>query len=138
MGVNQQLSVRAFCHALHTHSLEAALALLNQGVPHRYTAAYQVDGAVVRQVAVFDKAGRLFPEAYVNVPFELSSRNTSRETARSGHKIRRKIVDWPGIPTGASSLRTRVWQSMAMRVRSSAPCATSTSIRLRSPKVSSR
>lgn len=105
----QNLAVEAFRHALFAHGLEAALAFLNEGVPHRYTAAYQVDGRLVRQLAVFDKAGREFPEAYVNVPIELSlaqyvvrdgmfrTQDSSSDCRLAGHPYRGVLASYQGV-----------------------------------------
>jgi GAF domain-containing protein len=41
--------------ALRTQGLHAALRLLNDRVPHRFTGVYRFDGATLRNVALFDR-----------------------------------------------------------------------------------
>jgi len=57
---------------LRSTGLQAALQVLNQRVPHRFTAVYQLNGDVMRNVAIVDKAGEIVPDSLLSVPFTSS------------------------------------------------------------------
>jgi GAF domain-containing protein len=48
------------------------LSYLNAGVPHRYTAIYRFEDDLLRNVALFDKRGKVRPEFLLAVPFKHS------------------------------------------------------------------
>ena len=50
----------------------AALAYLNEGVPHRFTAIYRFAGPILHNVLLHDKAGRMRPDFLAVVPFTRS------------------------------------------------------------------
>lgn len=50
----QDLSV-VFEHVLHETGLHGALRFLNARTPHRFTGVYRYDGAMLRNVALFDQ-----------------------------------------------------------------------------------
>jgi len=49
-----------------------ALAYLNAGVAHRFTAIYRFEGELLRNVLLHDKLGRMRPEFLLAVPFKHS------------------------------------------------------------------
>jgi len=51
---------------------DAALAYLNKGVPHRYTAVYRFDGDLLRNVLLCDKLDKVRPDFLLAVPFKHS------------------------------------------------------------------
>jgi hypothetical protein len=53
-----------FAQALANEGLAAALAVLNEGVPHRFTALTRIDREWLRPIELFDKAGQP-PEGFV-------------------------------------------------------------------------
>ncbi|MFM9901330.1 MAG: guanylate cyclase [Polaromonas sp.] len=57
---------------LQCKGLEAGLSVLNQRVPHRFTAVFKLDGAMMRNVAIVDKLGEVVPESFKVIPFENS------------------------------------------------------------------
>ena len=60
-------SLEAFSETLQARGTEAAIAYLNDGVPHRYTAVYRLDGQILRNVILHDKAGEMRPEFLMSV-----------------------------------------------------------------------
>lgn len=53
---------------LRASGLYSALQLLNARVPHRFTAVYQLNGDLMRNIAIVDKAGAVVPENLLTVP----------------------------------------------------------------------
>ena len=49
-----------------------ALAFLNEGVAHRYSAVYRLSGLTLKNVLLHDKTGRLRPEYLAAIPFDSS------------------------------------------------------------------
>lgn len=58
--------------ALSQGGPDAALAYLNKGVPHRYTAVYRFDGDLLRNVLLCDKLDQVRPDFLLAVPFKHS------------------------------------------------------------------
>lgn len=66
------LALTEFLEELQRKGLEAGLSVLNQRVPHRFTAVFKFDGAMMRNVAIIDKHGEVVPESIKVIPFENS------------------------------------------------------------------
>ena len=66
------LALTEFLEELQRKGLEAGLSVLNQRVPHRFTAVFKFDGAMMRNVAIIDKLGEVVPESIKVIPFENS------------------------------------------------------------------
>jgi hypothetical protein len=65
-------SIDAFKSALASSGADSALEFLNAGVPHRYSAVYRLEGDVLRNILLHDKAGEVRPAYLAEVPFETS------------------------------------------------------------------
>ena len=65
-------SVERFAEIHQDAGAVEALAYLNRGVPHRYTAVYELRRDVLRNVAICDKMGKMRPEFLAEVPFRES------------------------------------------------------------------
>lgn len=99
-----------FSSVLGTRGPEAALAYLNEAVPHRYTAAYRVDGARLVNVFLHDKQGAMRPEFLAVVPFETSfcqfvlrdglfrTDDSSADARLDGHPYQGVMVCYHGVP----------------------------------------
>jgi hypothetical protein len=100
----------SFLETLNTRGVEAALAFLNAKVAHRYTAAYRVDGGMLRNVALHDKEGEVRPEFLAVVPFESSfcqfvlrdgsfrTDNSGTDARLDGHPYQGVMVCYHGVP----------------------------------------
>jgi len=88
----------------------AALAYLNEGVPHRFSAIYRFAGPLLHNVLLHDKAGRMRPEFLAVVPFTRSfcqfvvkegSFRTDNSVADSrlvGHALRGIVISYHSVP----------------------------------------
>jgi GAF domain-containing protein len=65
-------SIESFKATLSSEGADAALAFLNAGVPHRFSAVYRLDGRTLKNVLLYDKANEITPAYLVEVPFETS------------------------------------------------------------------
>lgn len=65
-------TLEALQAALKEGGPDAALAYLNRGVAHRYTAAYRFDGELLRNVLLCDKLDKVRPDFLLAVPFKHS------------------------------------------------------------------
>ena len=95
---------------LHAEGPAAALAYLNEGVPHRYSAVYRFAGPMLRNVLLHDKAGEMRPEYLAAVPFDKSFcqfvlRDSSFRTDDSaadprleGHPYQGVVVSYHSVP----------------------------------------
>jgi len=103
-------NIHAVSAALSQHDPEGALAFLNAGVPHRYSAVYRIDGGILKNVLLHDKAGELRPDFLAEVPFETSFcqfviRDGHFQTCESGadprldgHPYQGVMVSYHGVP----------------------------------------
>ncbi|MBC7602714.1 MAG: GAF domain-containing protein [Ramlibacter sp.] len=66
------MSIHTIRDALRSGGLPAALQVLNDRVPHRFTAVYQLDGDFMRNVAIVDKSGEVVRDDLLSVPFTSS------------------------------------------------------------------
>ncbi len=90
--------------------LPAALLELNRRVPHRYTAAYRLDGQRLRNVELIDKAGEDRPEFLAEVPFANSfcqfvlrdggflTSDSGHDARLDGHPYKGVMVAYHGVP----------------------------------------
>ena len=63
-------SIEKFSEIHQAEGALEALRYLNNGVSHRYTAVYELLPNVLKNVALFDKAGEVQPDFLAEVPFE--------------------------------------------------------------------
>ncbi|SCK16029.1 hypothetical protein VAR608DRAFT_1048 [Variovorax sp. HW608] len=103
-------SVEAFRDVLRSAGVEEALAWLNSGVPHRFSAIYRFEGALLRNEFLFDKKGAAPPAYLLAVPFEVSFcqfalRDGSFRTDNSAvderlreHPYRGVVVSYHSVP----------------------------------------
>ena len=73
----------SFVSTLTAQGPAAAVAWLNAGVPHRYTAVYRVDGGMLRNVLLHDKRGEMRPAFLAEVPSKAASASSCFGTASS-------------------------------------------------------
>jgi GAF domain-containing protein len=90
--------------------LAAALLELNLRVPHRYTAVYRLDGAMLRNVELADKLGEARPEFLAAVPMgasfcqfvlkegEFLTSNSCDDDRLNGHPYKGVMVAYHGVP----------------------------------------
>lgn len=88
----------------------AALAYLNEGVPHRFTAIYRFAGPVLHNVFLHDKAGRMRPDFLAVVPFTRSfcqfvvkggafrTDNSVADPRLVGHALRGIVISYHSVP----------------------------------------
>ncbi len=89
---------------------EAALAFLNAGVPHRYSAVYRLDGRTLKNVLLCDKADEITPAYLAEVPFETSfcqfvirdghfqTTDSGTDARLVGHPYQGVMVAYHGVP----------------------------------------
>ena len=99
-----------FSSILATGGPEAALAYLNEGVPHRYSAVYRFAGPMLRNVLIHDKEGKMRPEYLAAVPFDQSFRqfvlrdssfrtdDSSTDPRLDGHPYQGVVVSYHSVP----------------------------------------
>lgn len=96
--------------ALQAGGAGAAVAYLNRGVPHRYTAIYQLDGERLRNLYLHDKAGEVRPEFLAEVPMAHSfcqfvlrdglfrTDDSAVDARLDGHPYQGVMVSYHGVP----------------------------------------
>ena len=101
---------RIFSSALTSRGPADALAYLNDGVPHRYSALYRIDGQILRNVLLHDKKGELRPDFLAAVPFESSfcqfvlrdgvflTDDSGSDSRLAGHPYQGVMVSYHGVP----------------------------------------
>ena len=72
LGLKTMRTLEDLRTALSHGGPDAAMAYLNQGVPHRYTAVYRFDGDLLRNVLLRDKLDQVRPDFLLAVPFKHS------------------------------------------------------------------
>lgn len=99
-----------FANILNALGAPAALAYLNAGVPHRYSAIYRLQDGMFENIYLHDKQGEVIPEFLAVVPFEVSFcqfvlRDTAFRTDDSGtdrrldrHKYQGVVASYHGVP----------------------------------------
>jgi hypothetical protein len=68
----QARDVTALSSVLKSRGAGAALAYLNEGVPHRFSGVYRIDGSNLRNVLLVDKQGQMRPAFLEVVPMDAS------------------------------------------------------------------
>lgn len=102
--------IRQFQNALAGLGAPAALAYLNAGVDHRYTAAYRLADQKFENVFLHDKQGEVVPEFLAVVPFEesfcqfvlrdgsFSTSDSAADRRLDGHLYQGVVVCYHGVP----------------------------------------
>lgn len=102
--------IEAFSSLLATEGPEAALRILNSGVPHRYTAVYRFEGELLRNVLLHDKRRQMRPEFLIAVPFKQSfcqfvqrdqafrTDDSANDERLVGHPYRGVVVSYHSVP----------------------------------------
>lgn len=100
----------AFYAALADEGLSQALAVLNRNVPHRYTAVYRLEDAMLHNHSLFDKLGAVLTDDLASVPLGISfcqfvlrdgvfSTSDSGSDGRlAGHPYQGVVVAYTGVP----------------------------------------
>ena len=99
-----------FISKIETECWAQALAFLNEGVPHRYTAAYRIRESIFENVALHDKKGEVRPDFLAAVPFEASfcqfvlrdgvfmTEDSARDGRLDGHPYQGVMISYHGVP----------------------------------------
>jgi len=100
----------AFSAVLADSGPAAALAYLNEGVPHRFSAVYRFAGPLLHNVLLHDKAGRMRPDFLAVVPFTRSfcqfvvkdgafrTDNSVADPRLFGHALRGIVISYHSVP----------------------------------------
>ena len=103
-------SLDDFSAMLQSEGPSAAVAYLNRGVPHRYTAVYKIDGDRLCNVLLHDKAGEVRPEFLADVAFSDSfcqfvlrdgafqTGDSANDSRLDGHPYQGVMVCYYGVP----------------------------------------
>ncbi|MDM0103298.1 guanylate cyclase [Variovorax sp. J22R24] len=103
-------SLDAISTVLAAEGPPAALAYLNDGVPHRFTAVYRFAGPILHNVFLHDKAGRMRPDFLAVVPFSRSfcqfvvkdrsfrTDNSVADPRLFGHALRGIVISYHSVP----------------------------------------
>lgn len=91
--------IREFRNILSSVGASAALAYLNAGVDHRYTAAYRLNGRQFENVLLHDKQSEVVPEFLVVVPFDVSFCQFVLRDGVFRTSTLPKTAGWTGTPT---------------------------------------
>jgi GAF domain-containing protein len=114
-GMALPRNLETFSAVLHAEGPEAALAYLNEGVPHRYSAVYRFAGPMLRNVLLHDKAGEMRPEFLVAVPFDQSfcqfvlrdgsfrTDDSATDPRLKDHPYRGVVVSYHSVPLTTSA-----------------------------------
>lgn len=101
---------QTFTNILTALGAPAALAYLNAGVPHRYSAIYRLQDGMFENIYLHDKQAEVIPEFLAVVPFEVSFcqfvlRDTAFSTVDSAadkrldrHKYQGVVASYHGVP----------------------------------------
>lgn len=96
--------------ALLLSGLNAGLRVLNDRVPHRFTAVYKLDAGVMRNVAIVDKLGEVVPADFLEVPLQNSfcqfvlrdgvfrTGNSAEDSRLNGHPFQGIVSSYVGLP----------------------------------------
>ena len=102
----------------------AALAYLNEGVPHRFSAVYRFAGPLLHNVLLHDKAGRIRPDFLAVVPFTRSycqyvvreaafrTDNSLADPRLFGHALRGIVVSYHSVPM-LDPLSGQLWGTLS-------------------------
>ena len=107
---NSPRHIDGFTAALATDGAPAALAFLNAGVPHRYSALYRLNGDRLTNLLLHDKAGELRPDFLAEVPMGtsfcqfvirdgvFSTTDSGTDRRLDGHPYQGVMVSYHGVP----------------------------------------
>jgi GAF domain-containing protein len=102
--------VDTFRSALVLEGGPAALAFLNAGVAHRYSAVYRIDDGRLKNVLLHDKQGEVRPDFLAEVPFASSfcqfvirdghftTTDSATDPRLDGHPYQGVMVSYHGVP----------------------------------------
>ena len=102
--------LETFSAILRAEGPDAALAYLNEGVPHRFSAVYRFAGPLLRNVLFHDKAGEMRPEFLAAVPFDASfcqfvlrdgvfrTDDSAADARLKGHPYQGVVVSYHSVP----------------------------------------
>jgi hypothetical protein len=113
--------------------LSAALALLNSGVSHRYTAVYRAVNDAMVNVELADKLGEPRPDFLAQVPVASSfcqyvlrdasflTANSDSDLRLNGHPYQGVMLAYFGVPTSTLKARQLVLCAISMSLARSSP-----------------
>ncbi|OUM04075.1 hypothetical protein [Variovorax sp. JS1663] len=102
--------LETFSAVLRAEGPAAALAYLNEGVPHRYSAIYRFAGLKLQNVFLQDKLGEMRPQYLATVPFDQSfcqfvrrdsafrTDNSAVDPRLEGHPYQGVVVSYHSVP----------------------------------------
>jgi GAF domain-containing protein len=103
-------NVQSLKTELDTQGAAAALAFLNAGVKHRYSAVYRLEGGKLKNVLLHDKAGEIRPDFLAEVALETSfcqfvirdghfqTSDSGTDHRLDGHPYQGVMVSYHGVP----------------------------------------
>ena len=103
-------NVQSLKAALDTQGAAAALAFLNAGVKHRYSAVYRLEGGKLKNVLLHDKADEMRPDFLAEVALETSfcqfvirdgyfqTSDSGTDHRLDGHPYQGVMVSYHGVP----------------------------------------
>lgn len=106
----QARSFATFSSVLKSRGAAAALAYLNDGVPHRFSGVYRIDGENLRNVLLVDKQGQMRPAFLEVVPMDASfcqfvvrdglfrTNNSAADVRLDGHPYQGVVVSYHAVP----------------------------------------
>jgi len=108
-------TLQDFEATLSTEGPAAALAYLNRGVAHRYSAIYRFDGELLRNVFLHDKLEQVRPDFLLAVPFRHSfcqfvrrdqafrTEDSRRDPRLDGHPYQGVVISYHSVPLVADN-----------------------------------
>jgi len=117
-------TLEAVSEVLATGGPAAALAYLNEGVPHRFSAVYRFSGPLLHNVLLHDKAGRIRPEFLAVVPFSRSfcqfvvkdaafrTDNSVADPRLIGHALRGIVISYHSVPV-LDAVSGQLWGTLS-------------------------
>jgi len=90
--------------------LQSAIACLNEGVPHRFTAVYRLTGELLQVRAIHDKQSQVTPADLMAIPLRhslcqfairagsLETRDSTRDQRLQGIALHAAMVAYTGVP----------------------------------------
>jgi len=103
-------AAQAFLELSRREGLAAGLERLNQRVAHRYTAVYRLEGDLLKNIELVDKAHEVKPEFLAEVPLGTSfcqyvlrdglflTSNSAGDDRLNGHPYQGVMVAYHGVP----------------------------------------
>lgn len=103
-------NVSHFLSTLDAQGPSAALAYLNEGVPHRYSAIYRLSNGMFENVYLHDKRGEVIPAFLAAVPFTdsfcqfvrrdlpFSTADSATDPRLDGHRYQGVVMSYHGVP----------------------------------------